>query len=227
MPHDRRAPLASRFPVHVTVRLRKGLPRLRNRAEYEVLREAFRKGSDRFGFRLVHYSVQDDHLHLIGEAKNRTALSRGMQGLQIRIAKALNRLWGRVGSVFADRYHDRVLKTPRQVRNALCYVLNNARKHGRRLAQALDLFTSGVWFDGWRERFTVSNLDGVARPVACARTWLLGVGWRRHGLVGLREVPGPPPTVPRRRPPARAERASGGGGAAATHGSRRARGALG
>ena len=83
-----------------------------------------------------------------------------------------------------------VLKTPRQVRNALAYVLNNARRHGVPLGQLLDLFTSGAWFDGWRDRFTVSNLEGVARPVASARTWLLGVGWRRHGLVRLKEVPG-------------------------------------
>ena len=185
--HRARAPLASRHPVHVTVRVKQGLPGLRNRRVYAALRVAFAAGCDRFGFRLVHYSVQRDHLHFMVEAKERRALSRGVQGLLIRIAKALNRLWERKGSVFADRYHSRQLRTPKEVRSCLAYVLNNARKHGLRLAQAVDLFTSGWWFDGWREDFRTRGMP-AARPVAEARTWLLGVGWRRHGLLRLHDV---------------------------------------
>ena len=149
---------------------------------------ALAAGSDRFGFRLVHYSVQSNHLHLIVEAKDRRALSRGLQGLLVRIAKALNRLWGRKGSVFSDRYHDRILRTPREVRNALRYVLLNARRHGI-LGPSPDPYSSGRWFDGWRERLGRLVL-GREGPVARARTWLLAVGWRRHGRIGLAEVPG-------------------------------------
>ena len=174
--------------MHVTVRLRKGLPTLRNRRVYAALRAAFAAASHRFGFRLAHYSVQRDHLHLIAEAKDRPALAGGVQGLLIRVAKALNRLWGRKGSVFGDRYHDRVLRTPREVRSALAYVLNNARRHGLRLAQAMDFFASGAWFDGWKEGFRTRSVP-AARPVAAGRTWLLNVGWRRYGLVSLFEVP--------------------------------------
>lgn len=112
-----------------------------------------------------------------------------MQGLLIRVAKALNRLWGRSGSVFADRYHERVLKTPKEVRAALVYVLHNAKKHGLRLAQGVDRFSSAPWFDGWREKLEVRGLAGVEQPVAPARTWLLKVGWRRHRLLGFDEVP--------------------------------------
>jgi hypothetical protein len=126
---------------------------------------------------------------MIVEAKDRPALARGVQGLLIRVAKALNRLWGRRGSVFGDRYHDKVLRTPREVRSALAYVLNNARKHGLRLAQAVDVFASGAWFDGWREKFRARGVP-EARPVAAPRTWLLRVGWRRHGLIRLAEIPG-------------------------------------
>jgi REP element-mobilizing transposase RayT len=161
---------------------------LRNRRVYASLRAAFAAACERFGFRLVHYSVQRDHLHFIAEAKERNALSRGVQGLLIRIAKALNRLWGRKGSVFADRYHSRQLRTPREVRSALAYVLNNARKHGLRLAQAVDLFSSGCWFDGWREKLRTRGMP-AACPVAPARTWLLERGWRRTGLIGRGEVP--------------------------------------
>ncbi len=186
--HHARAKLASRFPVHVTVRLREGLPSLRNKPSYAVLRAAFAAGCNRDGFRLVHYSVQRNHLHMLVESTDGTCLSRGMQGLLIRIARALNRLWSRSGKVFADRFHDSVLRTPREVRSALAYVLHNARRHGLRLAQAVDLYSSGCWFDGWREDFTVRKLPPVC-PVATARTWLLGCGWRRRGLIGLAEVP--------------------------------------
>ena len=189
VPHRNRAPLASRHPLHVTVRLRRGLPSLRYKQPYRALRSAFGAGGDRFGFRLVHYSVQSNHLHLIAEAKDRRALTRGIQGLLIRIAKALNKLWGRRGRVFADRYHDRILRSPRDVRNALKYVLHNARRHGI-FGPAPDPYSSGLWFDGWRERFEHLT-EGIARPVALAHTWLITVGWRRHGRIGLHEGIGP------------------------------------
>ncbi len=157
------------------------------------MRSAFAAGCNRFGFRLAQYSVQRDHIHMICEAAECTALSRGVQGLLIRVAKALNRLWGRKGSVFGDRYHDRVLRTPKEVRATLVYVLNNAKKHGLRLAQGLDHFASGWWFDGWREQFRTRGMPANC-PVASPRTWLLRGGWRRgggrRGLIGLTEVPG-------------------------------------
>jgi hypothetical protein len=108
-----------------------------------------------------------------------------MQGLMIRVAKALNRVWGRRGSVFADRYHDRILRTPKEVRHVLNYVLGNARKHGRRLLQGIDHFASGWWFDGFRGNPTMKGLEGIDRPVAEPRTWLLTLGWRKHGLIPL------------------------------------------
>ena len=189
--HRERAALAARYPVHVTLRLGQGLPRLRNKRAYGVLREAFRKGSERFGFRLCHYSVMSNHMHLIVEAKDRRALSRGMQGLVIRIARGLNRLWERSGKVFSDRYHDRILRTPTEVRNALNYVLNNARRHALALKWAIDFFASGPWFDGWRGRRTLVEVPvGVDRPTAAAHTWLLIKGWRKRGLLSPTEVPG-------------------------------------
>ena len=187
-PHAPRAPLASRHPVHVTVRLCKGLPSLRRKQPYLALLRCFCAGRERFGFRLIEYSVQSNHLHLIAEAKDRRALSRGMQGLLVRIARALNRLWARCGRVFADRYHDRILRTPREVRNALAYVLHNARRHGI-FGPTPDPYSSGRWFDGWRARFE-RMIAGIERPVARARTWLLTIGWRRHRRIGLEEVPG-------------------------------------
>jgi len=186
--HKKRAELKAR-PVHVTAKIMKGLPTLRTFDADRALRAAFVAGKDRFGFRLVHYSIQSNHLHMIVEGKDRAALARGLKGLFVRIAKALNRLWQRKGSIFADRYHDHVLATPREARNTLAYVLNNARKHGEWMWQALDRFSSAPWFDGWREKVNVRGLEGIVTPVAAAQTWLLQQGWRRHGLVSVLEVP--------------------------------------
>ena len=54
-----------------------------------------------------------------------------MQGLAIRLARSLNRLAGRTGKVFSDRFHSLVLKTLREVANAIRYVLENFRHHLR------------------------------------------------------------------------------------------------
>jgi hypothetical protein len=115
---------------------------------------------------------------MLVEADGRESLSRGMQGLAIRMARALNRAWTRTGKVFADRYHAHVLRTPREVRNALAYVLGNARKHGARLLEAIDPFSSAAWFESWSD----------SAPVARARTWLLRVGWRRRGAIRAASV---------------------------------------
>ena len=89
--------------------------------------------------------------------------------------------------MFADRYHDRILKTPREVRNALRYVLNNARKHRSFFGRLPDPFSSGRWFEGWKD--AAGRLNPGA-PVVRAGTWLLEVGWRRCRLIGVGEVPG-------------------------------------
>ena len=179
--HGARPALAARHPVHVTLRIVRGVPSLRVGRTYRALEDALRAGRERFGLRLVQYSVLSNHVHMLVEADGQASLSRGMQGLAVRMARALNRAWKRTGTVFADRYHARVLRTPREVRNALAYVLGNARKHGVRLIEALDPFSSGAWFDGWSDRSAVCG-DGDA-PVARARTWLLRIGWRRHGTI--------------------------------------------
>jgi REP element-mobilizing transposase RayT len=187
--HRTRAALAARFPVHVTTRLRAGLPSLRRQETLRVLHEAFFAGMDRFGFRLVHFSVQSNHVHMIAEARDRHALTLGMQGLSIRVAKALNKLWTRRGKVFDDRYHARILRTPREVRNGLCYVLSNARRHGLVL-DGLDPFSSARWFDGWRD--APGPRPGESGPIAAARTWLVRIGWRRHGRIDPAVAPGGP-----------------------------------
>jgi hypothetical protein len=141
----------------------------------------------------VHYSIQTNHLHMIVEAASTRDLASGMKSLGSRLARTVNRVFRRRGPVLADRFHLHVLRTPREVRNAVAYVLLNARRHaaklGRRLLPAarIDPASSGRWFGGWRVPLQPA---GDAPAVAGPRTWLLRVGWLRAGRIHPGETPG-------------------------------------
>jgi len=196
--HAKRLALGERIPVLVTAKLARGLPSLRRGAAREIAWRALGAAKSRFDVRVIHFSLQSNHLHAIVEARDEHALGRAMKGLCVRIARALNQVAERHGRVFADRYHARQLRTPREVRYALAYTLNNARKHGVRV-EGLDPCSSAVVFDGWRERGArvLAALAAHARPpVVAARSWLLRSGWRRQGLIGVADVPRSPTPRP-------------------------------
>jgi hypothetical protein len=174
------------------------LPSLRGRRCIKAIERAFWGACHRGrpDFRPIHFSVQKHHVHLIVEAESALALSRGMQGLCIRIAKALNKALDRKGKVFSDRFFSKAVSRPTETRNCLAYVLLNVRRHDAQRGKVrdpswIDPCSSGMYFDGW--------VDCPARPppdaervVAKPRSWLLRYGWRRYGggPIRLDEVPG-------------------------------------
>ena len=194
VPHVRRAQHDARCPAHVTLRAGSDVPSLRDDRLLHVLQRTFRAANSA-RFRLLAFSIQRDHLHLEVEADGPMGFVRGMQGFAIRVAKAVNRAVGRRGSVWAGRYHARVLRTPREVRAALVYVIQNFRKHIR-TAFGLDPYSSARWFTGWST--PVPPVD-KASPVVAARTWLGRVGWRRAGPIHPDESPHPRRRVTRCR----------------------------
>jgi REP element-mobilizing transposase RayT len=200
LPHVARPKVDRHKPMHVTVRVARRIPSLqaellRNRVRKALL-AAREKGEKKgAGFHVVHFAIEGNHLHLVVEARAGNALSRGVAGLEIRIARAVNGALRRKGKVFPDRYHRRDLGTPTEVRNVLSYVLNNARKHVRHVGRVayVDLTTSGESFDGWSEPVEMyRSLDDDTEPWAPVKswTWLLGVGWRKRGLISPFAVPG-------------------------------------
>ena len=195
MLHRSREGFSARQACHATLKMRPEVPSLRSVRLVRELERSFAKARERGDFRLVHYALQGDHAHLIVEAKDPESLGRGMKALGARLARAVNRVYQRKGPVLADRYHLRVLSTPKEVRSALAYVLLNARRHASKASRGLrcDPASSGRWFDGWRRHPEASPLHArlLSPPVAKARSWLLRVGWRRHGLIDPLEVPGP------------------------------------
>ena len=197
-------------PVHVIMRAAADISSLRKRSIMRAVHEATIIATRHEArFRIVHLSLQRTHVHLIVEAENRVALAKGMQAFGISAARNLNRVLTelrgkkRSGRVFADRYHATILKTPRQVRNTIAYVLNNWRHHGedkREIASewVIDPFASGLWFTGWKERddkgYTYRAPAGYVGFVVWQPTlWLLREGWKRWGLISAYEVPGSGP----------------------------------
>jgi len=157
--HRPRPEHVARFPLHVVLRTVEGLPSLRRPDVFAAVRAALAAGGSRFRMRIVHFSVQGNHIHLISEARDALSLTRGTQGLMVRIARAVNRVAERSGRVFDDHYFARELRTPAEVRRAVRYVLDNAMLHAGASPRTDDCAS--------------------IRPVAAPRTWLLSVGWRR------------------------------------------------
>ena len=154
--------------MHTTLRVLPHVWNLRSRRAFRALGRAFAGGKQRPGFRLVHFSVQGNHLHLIVEADDEMQLARGMQGLAVRMARRLNRMMQRRGEVFADRYHAHALRSPIESARAIAYVLGNyfihAARRGEVVVREVDPFCSAA---------------GHVTLTAEAETWLLRVGWTR------------------------------------------------
>jgi putative transposase len=198
VPHRARPGHVSAHPVHVT--LRSVFRPLRSQHVFPTVCLAVSAATKRWPrrFRVIHFSAQSDHLHLIVEASDARSLSAGIRSLAVRIARSVNTLVLRRGRFWADRWHGRALTSPRAVRSALVYVLANFRKHAASpLAPGVDAFSSAVRFDGWSSRDTELPRAGppyhaaMARwvDVAIARSWLGGRGWKRAGLLRVDEAP--------------------------------------
>jgi putative transposase len=169
VPHLERPALSRHHPVHVTVRVQPGVGYLRSQARAKIIEDAMRAVRGRM--RVVHYSIQGNHLHLIVEVADATELSRGMQTLAIRIARRLNALAGRKGAVFVDRYHAHALASRREVAHAVRYVLRNYHHHARESLPPR-------WEDALSSARFLRIAPGKEAPVAEPKTWLLRIGWR-------------------------------------------------
>ncbi|HEY1557458.1 MAG TPA: transposase [Kofleriaceae bacterium] len=202
----------------MTLRAAPDIRELRTRDLYYAVRAATTAVAHRDDFRIVHLSIQHDHIHFIAEAEGRIPLSRGVRAFEISAARQINRAISRrghrtrTGAVFPDRYHAHILKTPTETRRAICYVVNNWRKHGDDRAPLLrafpvDPFSSAISFTGWRELETRAWLwqpPPTYQPLRVhrPRTWLLAAGWSRAGGISVLDLPAPANSAPRQSAPA-------------------------
>jgi len=197
VPHRTR-PLVRRWqPHHVTYRLDADkIGPLRSERTIHVVYRSLAMGGDRFQTRLIHFSVQGDHIHLIVETENKRTLTSAMKGVEVRLAKNLNRLRGTRGAVITDRYHARALTTPIEVKHAIAYVLKNHRHHAAQQRRSLprgwiDPFSNGYIFDGWSTTPWRRYRPRIPPPpLPAGQTYLLLVLWRKRGLIEIDTIPG-------------------------------------
>ena len=207
-PHQQRPYLHARYPVHITLRVVGAVGNLRRRCVYQAIREATLTTARRESFRIVHISIQRTHVHLLVEAQDKVVLAKGMQGFQISAAKHLNAAISkgkpgprRRGTVFPDRYHAVIIRSPTQARHALSYVLSNFRKHQEDRATPMcewkiDWFSSAVMFPDWAEygadEWFLWRGPATYEPLQVfhPKTWLLAEGWKKcSATISCREVP--------------------------------------
>jgi REP element-mobilizing transposase RayT len=201
-PHRKRPKITRSMAVLVTLRVVEDVRRMRRMDAYKALRKALLVVLARTDFRVVHQSIQANHVHLLVEAENATALARGMQAFQTSAARQLNKVdvddtgKARTGQVFVDRYHMEVVTTPTHARHTLAYVLNNWRRHKEDRAPgtrtwSLDKYSSAISFPGWAERcewLVPEDYDPL--PVSTPQSWLLRDGWKLGGAISIYEAPG-------------------------------------
>ncbi len=196
VPHSSRPELGPGNVVHVTVKLRAGLPSLRKGEALEIVRAAIGRVNRGNWARIVEYSIQSNHLHLLVEAANSADLSRGMASLNTGLGMRLNRIWNRVGSgsVFKERFHMTIIDSPTRMRNALRYVLRNDVHHRLGL-KTLDPCSSAPSFSGWQQHQGSPAQAKAAATCVTAKpqTWLLKIGWQKvrgkHHLLSARQAP--------------------------------------
>jgi hypothetical protein len=192
MPHVTRPKIDPRYPVQVTIRATAGLPSFRSPRVFGALRRAIARASvDRF--RVIHFSIQQDHGHFIIEGDEPHRARGGVHGLAIRLALAVNRVLGRKGKVVGDRYHARPLTSPRRMRTSMVYVLLNFRTHLRAPA-CVDPMSSGPHFSGWQRAPAANDVEPAT---ALPATWMARAGWlRAGGPLRVEEQPAAPRSPP-------------------------------
>lgn len=182
LPHEPREQVRPYQPVHVTLRVAAHVWNLRSERSYAVIHRAIEATRRRTDVRIVHFSVQGNHLHLLVETNGTRALANAVRALSIRLARGLNRMMGRSGPVFPDRYFAHVLRTPAEVRHALRYVVGNYASHAARRGEPMR--------DGWVDPFSSATVKLprmeqrvlFAEPVTVApATWLLAGAMREAG----------------------------------------------
>lgn len=194
--HTAREEFSRHHPLNITVRILDEVGHARNLPVFRAVAAAMVVVQSRTDFRICHLSIQGNHLHLVCEADSRDALSSGMIAFKTSAGRRINKALGRSGEVFEDRYHVEVIRSVAQLRNTLCYVLNNWRKHGadRGEVSRVDPYSTGYHFPGWAEpdipKPVVAPPGSDILPYTPPRTWLLREDWKLAAPISLFEVPG-------------------------------------
>lgn len=136
--HQVRKKVTHREPLHVNFKYKISV---RNKETLKLLKRCI-QNARRHGLQVLQYSFQHNHVHLILQAESNAVLTRGMRSLTISFAKGLKQ-----GRVQVERYHLHVLKTAREVKHALHYVLFNQQKHEKGTYSAVNDYSSILFLE--------------------------------------------------------------------------------
>jgi REP element-mobilizing transposase RayT len=126
--HISRDPIKRITPLHLTIKIESKKAGIKNKNILTALHHSIKKARI-LGLRILHYTLEFDHVHLLVEADNNERLGRGMQSFGISFSKGINKIKQMKGRVFKTRYHFRKLKTLTEIKNVLKYILRNGIKH--------------------------------------------------------------------------------------------------
>lgn len=178
--HMKRERFELKTPLQITLKLKPGLPNLRTKKMLEAFQKALVLAKAR-ELRVIHYSLESNHAHLVVECMDNVSLGRAMKSFGSSFGKSVRRIAGGTGSVFVGRYHLRVLRDPTQTRNSLAYVLLNRFKHEHAHVDD-NPFSSGRYFDGWKKLIgrgaAAKNLE-LPEYLSTPRSWLAREGWQK------------------------------------------------
>jgi REP element-mobilizing transposase RayT len=187
--HMKRARVDFRQPLHLTQRLKKGIPSLRRKEFLHLFRRSLNKAK-KFGLHVIHYSLLGNHIHMIVETRDNQALGRGMRSLGGSFAKAIQSKAGLTGGIFSGRYHLKAITNPSQMRRTLEYVLLNMCKH-QDFLEHMDPYSSARFFPHWRKllgarmndviEWELETLSTALKEAGLSppRSWLATQGWMR------------------------------------------------
>lgn len=187
--HAAREKVDFRKPLHITIRLAEGLSGLRTKHMHEQFTVALLNAKAK-GLRVLHYSIEGNHVHLLVECADNKALASGMNSFGTSFAKAVRKERGGKGKVFAGRYHLGVQKNPAQMKNTLAYVLLNQAKH-ENLIPYNDRFSSSQHFNEWKALLGRNigpiledwrpNKNPLPDHLSTPKSWLASKGWKIKG----------------------------------------------
>jgi REP element-mobilizing transposase RayT len=129
--HRVREKVTARTPVHINFKV---LTYIQNKPCLEILHIAITKAQTH-GLYIIYFALQSNHIHFIAETKDNQTLTKGMRSLTICFAKRIQQLKKVNEPIQIERYHLHVLKNPKEVENALNYVIYNEVHHTGRDAQ--------------------------------------------------------------------------------------------
>lgn len=128
--HTSREEIFKPSPLHLTVKLKRA--DIQNKVVLRILKHAIYR-SRLQGLRVIHFSLEHNHVHLYAECESNFVLGKAMKAFGVTFVRRVNKLKKIKGQLYKYRYHLRVLKSARDAKNVINYILKNGIKHGRTL----------------------------------------------------------------------------------------------